>query len=167
MQTTYALVIASLFAILVPKDAIAECDQSASRGDWRTGAESREEAETYQTNELADTLEKFLECLEETVPTEPEARASASGGGGGVGGGGNQPSASSEGSEGSEGTSGAGSADGNRSSSPPSEPIETESINLNDSYEKALLAAYREETDPKIKAAMAVEYKKLTGRSIK
>ena len=153
--------------MLVSKGAFAECDQNASRGDWRTGAESREEAEAYQTNELADTLEKFLECLQETVPTElpetetpppPMESASASGGGG------NQ---SSESSDGPEGAPEAGASGENQSSSPPSEPIETESIDLSDSYEKALLAAYREETDPKIKAAFAVEYKKLTGRSIK
>jgi hypothetical protein len=170
----------------LPALSFASCDRSAAMGDWKKGTESREEAEAYQTRELAETLDKFLDCLDETMPLksarsleENQSRVSAAND---VSGGdegekekegervnsADQESTANQGEETGDGEQGVAgqSRDSNGSLNPPHGPIDSDEIDLEGSYAKALREAYAAETNPKIKAALAVEYKKLTGRLI-
>ena len=50
--------------------AMADCDNRRPMGDWRLGTESRDEAESFQIEELANTLETYMNCLEDTMKLE-------------------------------------------------------------------------------------------------
>lgn len=167
---------------LVAATASAECDNGAPMGDWKYGRESRDEAEAYETMELSETIEKYIECLEKTVPVESsyssggaassDSGSSGNNGQGGAMGAGESTTTSAftemEGGNVQESRAVETSASGrsNNSSSPPAKPVNTEGIASDGSYAKALREAHRIETDSKIKAALAVEYKKLTGKDI-
>jgi hypothetical protein len=172
----------------LPLLSFADCDQSAPMGDWKQGTESREEAEAYQTRELAETLEKFLDFLDETMPLdsaqppkEDQSSASARSDATDVDSvdegddadddsvaSTDQKSNSTKGEEtgfGDQSEAGQ-SRDSDGSLNAPNERINPGEVDSEGSYAKALREAHAAELDPKIKAALAVEYKKLTGRSI-
>jgi len=164
----------------------ANCDQKPQMGDWKKGTESREEAAAYQTQELADSIETFLDCLEATVPSQSRSAAahtsvnpSQSHNGGGARNNSNSDGDESSGDEfeipssRSNGVASAHVPDVNpampnmqNSTGYLDENLNPESIELEGSYAKALREAHASEKDKKIRAALAAEYKKLTGRSI-
>ena len=77
------LTVIGLPAVAETADSKVDCDRnSRSRGDWRSGTESRQEAEQYLISELNQSLSRPIECAKQAV-----SESSGAGGTGGAAGG--------------------------------------------------------------------------------
>lgn len=199
-----------------PDTARSACDGSGtSNGAWRSGGESREEAELYLTSELNESLARSQACARELARqdaasagvdpahhagangavgawADPEDRAAESGGDQPTAGSGRMPNDAGSTRDGSDAADDAGGGQGQdaigsypaEAANPSGTQAEvggyrtptdaapggagrsTSDDASEGSYAAALREAFSRETDPRLRQAIADEYRRLTGKTL-